>query len=78
MAKGRPARGPEYEDLAREVTDGVGLLLSSLIAQLRLAIAAGQAGPAELLDLETGARKALDGARTLAYGLRNIGSLKPE
>jgi signal transduction histidine kinase len=62
----------ERQRLAREVHDEVGQALTGLLVQIRGAQADGQAGPAELAVIEHAARKALDGARALAYGFRQI------
>jgi len=62
----------ERQALAREVHDEVGQALSGLLVQIRLAIAHGSAGKAELQVLEGAARNAVDGARALAYGFRHL------
>ena len=62
----------ERQRLAREVDDGVGRALSTLLVQVRCAIAEGTAGPQDLRDLERAAGRAVDGARALAYGIRHL------
>jgi signal transduction histidine kinase len=62
----------ERQALAREVHDEVGQALSGLLVQIRLAIARGSAGVAELQVLERATRSAVDGARALAYGFRHL------
>jgi signal transduction histidine kinase len=62
----------ERERLAREVNDGVGEALSGLLEQIRAAVADGQAGPRHLKVLEQAACQAVDGARTLAFGIRHL------
>jgi signal transduction histidine kinase len=61
----------ERQRLARDVHDEVGQALTGLLVHIRGAQGEGQAGPAELQVLEHAARKALDGARALAYGFRH-------
>ena len=62
----------ERQQLAREVHDEVGQALSGLLVQIRLAMARGSAGKAELQVLEHATRSAVDGARALAYGFRHL------
>src|SRR5438094_2967482 len=62
----------ERQQLAREGHDGVGQALSALLEQVRGAMAAGQARPDELRVLERAATRAVDGARTLAFGIRHL------
>jgi signal transduction histidine kinase len=63
----------ERQRLAAEVHDGVGEPLSALLAQVRSAISAGNAGRTELAALELEARRGLDGARAFAYDIRHLG-----
>ena len=62
----------ERQRLAREVHDGVGEALSTLLVQVRGAMAEGTAGPHDLQVLERAACRAVDGARALAYGIRHL------
>jgi signal transduction histidine kinase len=62
----------ERQHLAREVHDQIGQSLSGLLVQIRCAITQGQAGPDELKVIEHAAHKTIEGARSLAYGLRNL------
>ena len=62
----------ERQRLAREVDDGVGQALSTLLVQVRCAMAEGTAGLHDLQDLERAAGRAVDGARALAYGIRHL------
>jgi signal transduction histidine kinase len=62
----------ERQHLAREVHDEVGQALSGLLVQIRLAMARGSAGETELQVMERATRSAVDGARALAYGFRNL------
>jgi signal transduction histidine kinase len=67
----------ERQRLAREVQDGVGQALSTLLLQVRAAMTEGRAGPDDLQGLEQIACRAVDGARTLAYGIRRLdGSIR--
>jgi signal transduction histidine kinase len=62
----------ERQRMAREVHDRIGQALTGLLAQVRCSLADGQAGKDQLQLLEQAARAALDGARALAYGVRQI------
>jgi len=62
----------ERQRIAREVHDEVGQALSGLLVHLRYAVTKGQASPEELQLMERAARSAMDGARALAYGFRNL------
>ena len=62
----------ERQRLAREVDDGVGQALSTLLVQVRCAMAEGTAGLDDLQVLERAAGRAVDGARSLAYGIRHL------
>ncbi|HEY4844929.1 MAG TPA: ATP-binding protein [Candidatus Dormibacteraeota bacterium] len=62
----------ERQRLAREVHDEVGQALSGLLVQARCALTKGHAGIEELQVMERAARSAMDGARALAYGFRNL------
>src|SRR5260370_17026251 len=65
-------RARERQDLGREVNDEVGQGLSGLLVEIRLAVARGCAGAAALQVMERASRSAVDGARALAYGFRNL------
>src|SRR5207302_9874000 len=62
----------ERQRLAREVHEGVGQSLNALLLQVRSAISDGHAGPGDLQVLERTACRAVDEARTLAYGIRRL------
>ena len=62
----------ERQRLARDVHDEIGQALTALLVHVRFAISQGHAEPDELKILEQAARRALDGARALAYGFRQI------
>ena len=62
----------ERQHVAREVHDQIGQSLSGLLVQIRYAMIQGQAGTDELKVMEDAARKTVEGARSLAFGLRNL------
>jgi len=62
----------ERQRLARDVHDEIGQALTALLVHVRFAISQGHAEPDELKILEQAARRALDGARALAYGFRQL------
>jgi signal transduction histidine kinase len=62
----------ERQRLAREVHDEVGQALSGLLVHTRYALARGHAGREELQVMERAAGSAIDGARALAYGFRQL------
>lgn len=62
----------ERQLLAREVHDEVGQALSGLLVHMRLAMKRGSAGLAELQLMERATLSAVDGARALAYGFRQL------
>jgi signal transduction histidine kinase len=62
----------ERQRLARDVHDEIGQALSALLVQIRCAISEGNAGPEALKVLEHAATDALNGARTLAFGVRHL------
>ena len=62
----------ERQRLARDVHDEIGQALTALLVHVRFAISQGHAEPEELKILEQAARRALDGARALAYGFRQL------
>jgi signal transduction histidine kinase len=62
----------ERQHMAREVHDQIGQSLSGLLVQVRYAMTKGKAGLEELKVIEEAACLTVQGARTLAYGLRNM------
>jgi two-component system sensor histidine kinase UhpB len=62
----------ERQHVAREVHDQIGQSLSGLLVQIRYAMTQGQAGPDALKVMEDAACKTVEGARSLAFGLRNL------
>jgi signal transduction histidine kinase len=62
----------ERQRLARDVHDEIGQALSALLVHVRFAMSQGHAGPDELKIVEETAKRALDGARALAYGFRHM------
>lgn len=62
----------ERQHLAREVHDKVGQALSGLLVHVRYALSSGHTGTDELKVMEQAATEAVNGARSLAYGLRNL------
>jgi signal transduction histidine kinase len=62
----------ERRRLAREVHDEVGQALSGLLVHARVALTRGHASLEELQVIERAASSAMDGARALAYGVRNL------
>src|SRR4029077_3219508 len=62
----------ERQHLAREVHDQIGQSLNGLLVQIRYAMSLGQAGPDDLKLMEDAARNTVEGARSLAFGLRNL------
>jgi signal transduction histidine kinase len=63
--------------LARDLHDGVGESINSLLVQIRLAMAHGEAGLDDLRVLEEEAVKALHSVRSLAYGARRRSASDP-
>jgi signal transduction histidine kinase len=62
----------ERQHVAREVHDQIGQSLSGLLVQIRYAMTQGQAGPDALKVMEDAACQTVEGARSLAFGLRNL------
>jgi two-component system sensor histidine kinase NreB len=56
--------------LSRDLHDGVGQSLNTLLVEIRVAMERGHAGRDDLLILEREAQKALESVRALAYGVR--------
>jgi signal transduction histidine kinase len=56
--------------VARDLHDGVGQSLNSLLVQIRVAMARGEATPDDLRSFEHGAQEALHTVRTFAYSVR--------
>jgi two-component system, NarL family, sensor histidine kinase NreB len=63
--------------LARDLHDGVGQSIGALLVQIRVALARGVAGPADLRVFEEEAQNALSSVRALAYGLRRDSAREP-
>jgi signal transduction histidine kinase len=63
----------ERQRLAREVHDEVGQGLTTLLVRLRTLIGQEAAGPDDLRALERVAQEAMNGARAVAYGIRQLG-----
>lgn len=64
----------ERQRLARELHDSVGQGLTTLLVRLRALMGQEPAIADELQALEGMAQEAMNGARTLAYGIRQLGS----
>jgi two-component system sensor histidine kinase UhpB len=62
----------ERQHLAREVHDQIGQSLNGLLVQVRFAMTQSHAGPEELKVIEEAALRTVAGARSLAYGMRNL------
>lgn len=60
----------ERARLSRQLHDSVGQSVNALLISIRLAVAKGAAGTADLKLLELGAQELLDSARALAYEVR--------
>ena len=63
----------ERARLSRQLHDSVAQSLNALLVRIRLAIAKGESGTADLRLMELSAREALDSARSLAYETRRPG-----
>lgn len=63
--------------LARELHDGVGQSLFTLLIEIRVALGRGEAGRDDLLILEHEAREALQAVRAIAYRVRRRSSDDP-
>lgn len=71
-----PARTGRHR-LARDLHDGVGESINTLLVQIRLALARGEAGLEDLRLLEQGAQNAMQSVRALAYGARRGAKSNP-
>lgn len=70
VAPSVPVPGTVRSRVARDLHDGVGQSLSSLLVQIRVAMARGEASPDDLRSFEHGAQEALHTVRTFAYNVR--------